>query len=114
MAEKTSVVIEVDDVWTEKDDTVGLYVNEERYYFPRKCVSLSTADVEEGKTESLAAQRVPYLDVTHMDHSMGHYPLPRGYRIDSASRTLAIRGGKGKPPTRIPLDNVRSWTTRNP
>ena len=69
---------------------------------------------EEGQPEPPVAERVPHLVVTYMDDTERYYPLPFGYRIDAGSRTLAIRGGKGEPPTRIPLDNVWAWTTRNP
>lgn len=91
-------------------DKVFVVMGDSSYYFDCERVE----QMEDKDPEPPAAERVPMLDVTHMDDTMGYYPLPRGYRIDSASRTLVIKGAKGEPPTRIPLDNVRYWTTRTP
>lgn len=52
-----------------------------------------------------------HLVVTFMDNELGFYPLIRGYRIDRSSNTILVLGYQTEPPIRIPLCNVRSWTT---
>jgi hypothetical protein len=85
-------------------------IGENTYFFEPEVIE---REVDTAKSEDVAAEQVPTLEIVHMNDQLSCFSVPKGIKFDATRRMLIFHDPRiGDGPVSVPLDNVKYWTVR--